>query len=228
MSNDNQHILGNFQSSLDDLNALMFRMASLAQANLDAAAHGLMNRDSSACASVIADDEEIDRLEKKIDEEGLKIITLYQPVASDLRLVASIMKVSPNLERIGDQSVGIAKRARKMNNNEELAETRLIEPLYQMAANLLRQSLEAFKAGNVDLAIEVKQQDQKLNEAQKELAKKLTKRMENDSARIKDYLDLQFIARFLERIGDHAKNICEDAIFAESAVDIRHGGALPE
>ena len=130
MSNDNQHILGNFQSALDDLNALMFRMASLAQANLDAAAHGLMNRDSSACASVIADDEEIDRLEKKIDEEGLKIITLYQPVASDLRLVASIMKVSPNLERIGDQSVGIAKRARKMNNNEELAETRLIEPLY--------------------------------------------------------------------------------------------------
>ena len=187
-----------------------------------------MNRDSSACASVIADDEEIDRLEKKIDEEGLKIITLYQPVASDLRLVASIMKVSPNLERIGDQSVGIAKRARKMNNNEELAETRLIEPLYQMAANLLQQSLEAFKAGNVDLAIEVKQQDQKLNEAQKELAKKLTKRMENDSARIKDYLDLQFIARFLERIGDHAKNICEDAIFAESAVDIRHGGSLPE
>ena len=97
---------------------------------------------------------------------------------------------------------------------------------YKMAADLLRQSLEAFKNRNVEQAISVKKQDAELNVIHKELVKKLTKRMESDPERIKDYLDLQFIARALERVGDYSKNICEDAIFVESAVDIRHGGVL--
>ena len=122
--------------------------------------------------------------------------------------------------------MGIAKRARKMNKNEEISETLLVDPLYKMAADLLRQSLEAFKNSNVEQAISVKTQDAELNVIHKELVKKLTKRMESDPERIKDYLDLQFIARALERVGDYSKNICEDAIFVESAVDIRHGGVL--
>ena len=226
MNKDNDHILGSFQTALDELNVSLFQMADLVRLNLDKAVEGLIKRDTNLCTAVIADDEDINNLEKRIDEEGLRIITLYQPVASDLRLVASMMKVSPNLERIGDQSVGIAKRARKMNKNEEISETLLVDPLYKMAADLLRQSLEAFKNRNVEQAISVKKQDAELNVIHKELVKKLTKRMESDSERIKDYLDLQFIARALERVGDYSKNICEDAIFVESAVDIRHGGVL--
>jgi len=226
MNKDNDHILGSFQTALDELNVSLFQMADLVRLNLDKALEGLIKRDTNLCTAVIADDEDINNLEKRIDEEGLRIITLYQPVASDLRLVASMMKVSPNLERIGDQSVGIAKRARKMNKNEEISETLLVDPLYKMAADLLRQSLEAFKNRNVEQAISVKKQDAELNVIHKELVKKLTKRMESDPERIKDYLDLQFIARALERVGDYSKNICEDAIFVESAVDIRHGGVL--
>ena len=226
MNKDNDHILGSFQTALDELNVSLFQMADLVRLNLDKAVEGLIKRDTNLCTAVIADDEDINNLEKRIDEEGLRIITLYQPVASDLRLVASMMKVSPNLERIGDQSVGIAKRARKMNKNEEISETLLVDPLYKMAADLLRQSLEAFKNRNVEQAISVKKQDAELNAIHKELVKKLTKRMESDPERIKDYLDLQFIARALERVGDYSKNICEDAIFVESAVDIRHGGVL--
>ena len=226
MNKDNDHILGSFQTALDELNVSLFQMADLVRLNLDKAVEGLIKRDTNLCTAVIADDEDINNLEKRIDEEGLRIITLYQPVASDLRLVASMMKVSPNLERIGDQSVGIAKRARKMNKNEEISETLLVDPLYKMAADLLRQSLEAFKNRNVEQAISVKKQDAELNVIHKELVKKLTKRMESDPERIKDYLDLQFIARALERAGDYSKNICEDAIFVESAVDIRHGGVL--
>ncbi|MCH2026051.1 MAG: phosphate signaling complex protein PhoU [Verrucomicrobiales bacterium] len=226
MNKDNDHILGSFQTALDELNVSLFQMADLVRLNLDKAVEGLIKRDTNLCTAVIADDEDINNLEKRIDEEGLRIITLYQPVASDLRLVASMMKVSPNLERIGDQSVGIAKRARKMNKNEEISETLLVDPLYKMAADLLRQSLEAFKNRNVEQAISVKKQDAELNVIHKELVKKLTKRMESDPERIKDYLDLQFIARALERVGDYSKNICEDAIFVESAVDIRHGGVL--
>ena len=228
MSSESTHILGNFQSSIDSLNADLTRMAGLVERNFDAVLRGLVGRDSKICAEIIADDEEIDQLEKTIDEGGLKIIALYQPVASDLRSVLSTMKVSSNLERVADQAVGIAKRARKMNKNPDLSETRLIEPLHQTAASLLRRALEAYKKGDVETALEVKRLDGELDRAYKDLAKKLTKRMEEDSSRIKDYLDLQFIARFLERVGDHAKNICEDTVFAESAVDIRHGGELPE
>ena len=228
MPDNHTHILGNFQRALDELTADLDRMAGLVIQNVDFAVRGLIQRDTALCSSVIAADEEIDHLEMKIDERGLKIIGLFQPVAADLRKVVSAMKVSSNLERVADQAVGIAKRARKMNKNIEIGETRLVEPIYEQAATLLRQSLEAYRDGDVAVALEVKEKDARLDKAFKATAKQLTRRMEEDSAHIKDYLDLQFIIRFLERIGDHAKNISEDTVFAESAMDIRHGGDLPE
>ena len=115
-----------------------------------------------------------------------------------------------------------------MNKNPECDETQLIRPLRDLALSQLENAILAFNERNVELAIEVKRKDQDLNLICKELAKKLTKKMESDSSRIKDYLDLHYITRLLERIGDYSKNICEDAIFLESAVDIRHGGVLPE
>ena len=228
MTQESQHILGNFQRSLDELTQNLNRMADLVIQNLEAAVKGLLERDTALCAQVIADDEEIDTLEIRIDEQGLQIMMLYQPVASDLRKVVSAMKVSSNLERVGDQAVGIAKRARKMNKNREIAETRLVEPVYDKAISLLRLSIEAYRDGQIEEALEVKDRDSELDKAYKAVAKQLTARMEEDSEHIKDYLDLQFIVRFLERIGDHAKNIAEDAVFAEAAMDIRHGGERPD
>ncbi|NIP94066.1 MAG: phosphate signaling complex protein PhoU [Akkermansiaceae bacterium] len=228
MSKEPTHILGRFQRALDELVEDLNRMSAIVTRSLENAFRGLRDRDTSLCAQVIADDEEVDQLEMKLDEEGLKIIMLYQPVASDLRKVVSVMKVSSNLERVGDQAVGIAKRGRKLNKSLELPETRLVEPVYDKAASLLRRSLEAFREGKVEVALEVKDEDAELDKAYKAVAKQLTGRMEEDSGRVKDYLDLQFVVRFLERIGDHAKNIAEDAVFAESAHDIRHGGERPE
>ena len=230
MSGPSGHILGNFQRALNELTADLNRMAGLVTKSLDLAVQGLLERNTSLCSEVIADDEEIDNLEVKLDEEGVKIIMLFQPVASDLRKVVTAMKVSSNLERTADQAVGIAKRARKMNKHLEVPEARLVEPLYQMAATLLRQSMEAFREGDVNIALEVKEKDAELDKACKSLAKQLTRRMEENPDHIKDYLNLQFVIRFLERIGDHAKNISDDAVYAEAAVDIRHGGEdqLPE
>jgi phosphate transport system protein len=225
MPDKSPHILGNFQRALDQLTADLDRMAGLVAGNLDSAVRGLLERNTDLCSHVIADDEEIDRLQMRIDEEGLKIITLFQPVASDLRRVVSAMKVAGNLERVADQAVGIAKRARKINRNPEMQEIRLVEPLYEMAATLLRRSMVAYSDGDVAVALDVREQDSKLDKAYKATGKQLTQRMEEDVTRIKEYLDLQFVIRFLERIGDHAKNICEDAVFVEAAVDIRHGGA---
>ncbi|MFT5409393.1 MAG: phosphate transport system protein, partial [Verrucomicrobiales bacterium] len=154
---------------------------------------------------------------------------LYNPVAHDLRKVISAMKVSSNLERVADQAVGIAKRARKMNKNAAIPETRLVEPIYDLAATLLHDAVAGFALdGQVDEAIAIQQRDKEIDAAYKETAKKLTKRMEENPEHIKDYLDLQFIIRFVERVGDHAKNIAQDTIYTESAMDIRHGGDLPK
>jgi phosphate transport system protein len=219
------HILGNFQRALDDLGADIERMSELTMRSLDSSIRGLTGRDTDLCSRVIADDEEIDRIDMKIDEEGIRIIVLFQPVASDLRKVVSAMNVSSNLERVADQAAGIAKRARKMNRNPEVEERHLVVPLYEMAARQIRMSLDAYRNGDVETALRVRKMDRDLDKAYKATSKQLTRRMEEDREHIKDYLDLQFIIRFLERIGDHAKNISEDAVFAEAAVDIRHGGA---
>ena len=228
MPDESQHILGKFQEALDQISGDLSDMANQVIENLETAVRGLTERDSTLCDRVIAEDAEIDHLEMKIDEEGLRIMTLFQPVATDLRRVIAVMKVSSNLERVGDQAVSIARRARKMNRNLEIPETRLVEPVYKKAIGLLQKSITSFSQGNLEHALEIRAEDEELNASQKSVSKQLTSRMENDSDRIKDYLDLHFIVRWLERVGDHAKNIAEEAVFVTSAMDIRHGAERPE
>lgn len=223
------HILGNFERALTKLSDDIIEMSNKVERSFELAVRGLMDRDTDLCNQVVADDEEIDQFEKEIDKQGMEIIALYNPVAHDLRKVISAMKVSNNLERVADQAVSIAKRARKMNKNAEILETRLVEPIYHLAASLLHDAIAGFiLGGNVDEAIAIQTRDKEIDTAHKKLARKLTGRMEADPEHIKDFLDLQFIIRFIERIGDHAKNIAQDTIFTESAIDIRHGGDLPE
>jgi phosphate transport system protein len=227
---ESNHILGNFERALNELSDNIVRMGNMVESSFDTAVRGLVRRDTDLCNQVVADDEEIDQLEIEVDREGMQIIALYNPVATDLRKVVSAMKVSSNLERVADQAVGIAKRARKMNKNAEIPETRLVEPIYDLAAALLHDAISGFNSAtaDVDAAIAIQARDKEIDAAYKETAKKLTRRMEENTEHIKDYLDLQFIIRFIERIGDHAKNIAQDTVYAESAVDIRHGGDLPE
>jgi len=228
MSSASPHILGDFQQALDDLNRHLDEMAKAVEGGLELALSGLFDRDTSLADQVSKKDSEIDQLEIQIDSEGLRIITLYQPVASDLRKVVSVMKVSGNLERIGDEAVNIAKRARRLNKKEELSATGLAKPAGDLAIRLLQESVRAFHQGEVGDALDVKKEDKDLNQICDDAGKNLTKRVEAGSERIKDYVNLMFIFRSIERIGDHAKNIAEDAVFAESAYDIRHGGEKPE
>jgi len=223
MSTESHHILSNFQKALNTTREDLLAMASRTRHNLDLAIRGLLERSPELCAQVIADDEEIDNLEMKIDKEGMQTMMLFQPVASDLRSLVSIMKVSSNLERVADQAVSIAKRARKFAKLDALPEIRLVEPLHTLAASLLHDSITAFAERNIPLALGIRDRDDELDNAHKRLVKALTKRMEEDTPNIRAYLDLIFIVRFLERVGDHAKNIGEEAVFVASAQDIRHG-----
>lgn len=222
METPTRHILGTFENALIVLRNDVLMMASLTERNLRNAMQGLLQRDSDLSNLAIADDEEIDLLEKQVDQSGIELLLRFQPVASDLRHVISAMKLSGNLERIADQAVNISKRARKLNNSPALDDVHQLEPLFNEALAIFKDSMRAFVDGNVELAMDVKAHDKKLDEANADVAHRLTARMAETPDRIADFLNLILIARHLERVGDHAKNIAEDAVYAAAAEDIRH------
>jgi len=217
-----KHILGTFDESLAALRNNVLMMAGLTERSLERAMKGLFNRDDNICATAIADDEEIDQLEKQIDKDGVDILLRFQPVASDLRRVVAAMKLSSNLERMADMATTIARRARKLNRHPPLAEVELIRPMYDHAMSMFKDSVDAFAREDVDLARGVVPRDQKLDDLNRMASHKLVDRMAQDPDQLRGYLNLIFVGRCLERVGDHATNIAEDAVYAAAAEDIRH------
>ena len=217
-----KHILGTFDEALSSLRNNVLMMAGLAERTLDRAVKGLLQRDDNLCTTAIADDEEIDQLEKQIDKEGVDVLLRFQPVASDLRRVVAAMKLSPNIERIADQATNIARRARKLNRHPPLPEVEIIVPIQAHAMAMFKDAIDAFVREDVDLGRAVVARDKDLDHMNKMANRRLTDRMAQDPKQLRGYLNLIFISRCLERVGDHATNIAEDAVYAAAAEDIRH------
>ena len=217
-----KHILGTFDEALATLRNNVVMMASLTERSLDNALNGLFERDDDLCATTIADDEEIDQLEKQVDKDGIDLLLRFQPVASDLRRVVSAMKLCLNLERMGDQAVSIARKSRKLNRHPPLAEVELIRPMREHAMQMFKDSVDAYVNEDVDLGRGLKARDKALDEMNANANRRLIECMAQDPEQLRGYLNLMFIARHLERVGDHATNIGEDAVFAAAAEDIRH------
>ncbi len=217
-----KHILGTFDEALGSLRNNVLMMASLTTRSLDNALDGLLQRDEELCATAIADDEEIDQLEKQVDKDGIDLLLRFQPVASDLRRVVSAMKLCSNLERMGDQAVSIARKARKLNKHPALPEVELIHPMRVVAMEMFRDSVDAYVREDVELGRGLKARDKALDEMNANASRRLIERMAQDLEQLRGYLNLMFIARHLERVGDHATNIAEDAVYAAAAEDIRH------
>jgi len=217
-----RHILTSFESALDNLRKDVLLMSSLAMRSLENAKAGLFERDEDKCNTVIADDGEIDDLEIRVDSEGIEIMMRFHPFASDLRNVIAAMKTSVNLERAADQCVGIARRIRKLLLHEQIPEALRIEPIFQMAASLFRDAIQAYAESDIELASTIKARDKELDALNREFADALTDLMPQNSGHIRAFIELIFIARSLERIGDQAKNIAEDTIYAVTVKDVRH------
>jgi phosphate transport system protein len=217
-----KHILGTFDEALSSLRNNVLMMAGLAERTLDRAVKGLLQRDDNLCTTAIADDEEIDQLEKQIDKDGVDVLLRFQPVASDLRRVVASMKLSTNIERIADQATNIARRARKLNRHPALPEVEIIVPIQAHAMAMFKDSIDAFAREDVELGRAVVARDKDLDHMNKMANRKLTDRMAQDPKALRGYLNLIFISRCLERVGDHATNIAEDAVYAAAAEDIRH------
>ncbi len=218
------HILTPFTERLDHLRQSVLAMAELTKRNLENSIRGLYEHDNDYCNNAIADDEEIDLLEMQIDREGLHIMSRFQPVASDLRDVISSMKIGANIERIADQAVSIARRARKMNKHTEVKELHELDKIISLAKKMFDDAVQAYANHDEKAALDVKTQDKELDLLNKNFNKNLILRMQDDSVRIPTYLNLILVSRCFERIGDHAANIAEDVVFSVSAEDIRHLG----
>lgn len=222
MNSESPHILQNFDKALQESRSRILMMASITKRNLHSAMKGLLERDINACNQAIADDDEIDQLEKEVDRDCMNILIRYHPMGRDLRQILSSMKMATNLERISDLATGIAKRARKMSELPELSDVKLLEPIYLLADKLLDESITAFADKDPVLAEDIPTRDLQVDKAHKKFNKTIIKVLEKDSTNAQSYMYLVIIARNLERIGDHAANIGEEVVFMEKAQDIRH------
>jgi phosphate transport system protein len=185
--------------------------------NLDHARQGLFNLDEDHCNTAIADDEEIDALERQMDTDGMNLLMRFQPVASDLRVVIATMKISVNLERISDLAVNIARRARKLIAPSAPSETEELKPLFEHATRMLDDAVAAICTGNLALVQSLKIRDQELTTRSQELAGNIATRMSLEVGDgVARYLELIFILRYLEQIGDLSTNLGEDAVLGYS------------
>jgi phosphate transport system protein len=222
MAKQSQHISSSFDAALYGLKNDVLMMSSLTDRMFQTAVEGLLNRDSDLCSQVVADDDEIDLLEKKVDRDGVNLLVRFQPVASDMREVISAMKVSTSLERIGDESVTIARRAKRLNPRLAMSEVALLEPPFHLALIIFRDSIRAFADGDCEHARTLKLKDRELDALTDDVIDRLSERVAHDPEFAPGYLNLIFVARAFERIGDNSANIAEDSFWRDQAEDIRH------
>jgi phosphate transport system protein len=218
-----KHISRSFDIALYALKNDVLMMSSLTDRLFQSALEGLFNRNSELCDHVVAEDDEVDILEKQVDQDGLNVLIRFQPVASDMRAVISAMKISTDLERIADQSTAIARRAKHLNAGPTVREVEGLEPPYRLALALFRDSMRAYADGDSELALTLHLKARELDVLTHDLSEQLVECATMHSELVPSYLDLIFVARALERIGDHAANIAEDSFWRDQAIDIRHG-----
>ena len=213
---------GPASEQIANIRQTLLMMASLANRNLSLAMRALVDRDEKLAASVEAEDSQLDELEVTIDELVINHMATHAPVATDCRFMLVASKISSNLERIADQATAIARRSIELNKEPLLKPLIDIPRMAQIAEGMLRDGITALVDQRPDLAQEVVKRDKEVDQINKQLARELTSFMLEDPSTITRALNLTIVARCLERIADHCKNIAEEVYYLYQAVDIRH------
>jgi phosphate transport system protein len=183
---------------------------------------GLMETDPDTIDRVLVGDEPVNSLHIEIDNRCFTLLALFQPMAADLRTIVAAVKINTDLERVGDLAVNIAEAARRYRTHPPVKKLIDIPRMATIAQTMLRDALDAFVRRDIDLAQQVLNEDDKLDELKTQIFRELLTYMLQDPTTIEPALDLILVSRHLERIGDHATNIAEDVIFIISARDVRH------
>ena len=205
-----EHTLRAYDDELEGLTAELSRMGGLAEVEVGDAIRAIGRRDVTLAQTVIGRDARLDEIEADIERRAIRLIALRQPVADDLRRTVSALKISMNLERCGDLAKNIAKRALVIAEADPLTPlTRSIERMGELVASRLKQVLDAYAARDVDRARTVWQRDQEVDEHYDSIFRELLTYMMGDPRTITSCAHLLFVAKNLERIGDHATNIAE-------------------
>ncbi|MDT8370725.1 MAG: phosphate signaling complex protein PhoU [Gammaproteobacteria bacterium] len=223
MVTNSQHISQQFENELEDIRSRVLAMGGLVEQQINNALEALMTGDNELAREVMTLDEDVNDLEITIDEECIQIIALRQPTAGDLRLVAGILKTITDLERIGDESVSIARMALNLSQKDRPKRNyRELQTLGNHVRGMLRDALDAFARFDVDQALQVAREDQAVDSEYETIIRQLITYMMEDPRAVTRVIDMMWSARSLERIGDHAHNICEHIIYLVEGKDVRH------
>src|SRR5690242_19210688 len=216
------HTSKNFEQELRTLRERLAAMGGRCEQQITLAMQALADRDDDLARKVIDGDHLVDRDENEIDELALQILATRQPVASDLRFITMSLKFVTDLERIGDLAAGIAKRALELNHLPELTPSVELNPLATLVQKNLRSALDSFVARDADRATSVIQADREIDKLNASLFAELLAHVATDPATVTRVLPLTSVCRYLERIGDHVKNLAEEVVYMVRAMDVRH------
>ncbi len=211
-----------FHSDLEQLKMTMLQMATLTEKALEKSLKALVERDNSLAEEVFNDDNEIDLLEVEVDHHSLRLLALDQPMARDLRFIIGCMRIAVDLERIGDQAVNIAQRAKFLNSRPPLPTNHTIEELSSTALDMLRSVISSFVNQNTDLAMDVCKMDDVADELNYRVLKDLVAYMATEAPAVERAVQTIIVARCLERSADQTTNIAESVIFIVKGVNIKH------
>ena len=220
----NEHISRQFDADLESIRANVLQMGGLVESQIKSAVESLVNGNVALMTRVINDDHRVNAMEVKIDEACSQVIARRQPAAGDLRLVMAVIKTITDLERIGDEAEKIARMAKLLSQKKGLAIPRYqeIKHAADIALDMLRKSLDAFARLDVMMAAQVVRQDEHVDEEFRAIMRYLITFMMEDPRTISTSLEILFVAKAIERIGDHAKNMSEYVIYMVKGRDVRH------
>lgn len=228
--NESTHLSSQFDEELSSLRTHVLQMGGLVETQISSAIHAYSSGEIASVKSIVDADHKVNELEKAIDDDCAHVIARRQPTASDLRLILSISKIVTDLERAGDEAKKIAKGVRRIYENGHVPSQFGIgvRHLAEAAIVMVRQSLDAFARLDNELAQSVIRADTQVDTEFKSIIRQLITHMMEDPRTITTSIDIITIARAIERIGDHAKNISEQVIFVVEGRDIRHMKAKKE
>ena len=210
----NEHTLRAFDDEIVELRGLISEMGGRAEAAIEQAMTALVRHDTSAAAQIVADDKKIDELEAATERLAVQIMTLRAPMADDLRETVAALKIAGVIERIGDYAKNIAKRVPLVTRSHKIEALSVLPAMAQLATEMLHDVLNAFAARDAESAFEVCQRDRAVDDFYNSIFRTLLTFMMENPATIGEATHLLFIAKNLERIGDHATNVAEMVYFA--------------
>jgi phosphate transport system protein len=220
-----QHLIKQYDAELETIRSRVLQMGGLVEQQVVKALDGLESGDTVQIEQVINGDNLVNDYEVEIDESCSHVIARRQPAASDLRMVMTVVKTITDLERIGDEAKNIAKKAKALHASEKHFHPQVrLRPAADLALDMLRRSLDAFARVDISGAAEVVRQDAQVDAEFKGIMRQLITFMMEDPRTISHALDVLFMAKAIERIGDHAKNISEYLVYMVKGRDVRHVG----